>query len=410
MCLRCVELTRRSLLVGGGVAAAALHTGAAQARVRPQDMVPLIGPGYRPTDKDELGIWKLMDRVEEEVSGSNLLIKDEATTDYVRELIGRVGGPAAKDMRIYVARIPEFNAVMFPTGFAVVFSGLLLRMRNEAQLAGVIAHEARHFLRKHQIRQWRDMRMKTDIFSILAMSAGVAGGAAGVYTGDIVQLAQLGTILTLLKYSRTLEAEADAMGLKLIAEQGLRPMAMSETWDQLIAELDASARYRRRKHRERKISLFETHPLPETRRADLKLSAAEVTVPGRVYDDGRARYLQAIAAIRPMLLDDQVKLNDPGASQYIVETLAKDGWNGLLRFYESEIWRLRNRAGDDARAALGYATAVQYPDAPPDAWRWHGIMLSKQGKPAESRAALSRYLAMAPNAPDAAFVRQMIAS
>ena len=407
MCINCLTVSRRAMLAGGGALAASLTTGIAQARIPPASMVPLIGPGYRPTDKDEVGIWHLMDRVEEEVSGSNLLIKDKATNDYVRDLIGRIGGPAAKDLRIYVARIPEFNAVMFPTGFAVVFSGLLLRMRNEAQLAGVIAHESGHFLRKHQIRQWRDMRMKTDIFSILAMGAGVAGGAAGFYAGDLVQLAQLGTILSLLKYSRTLEAEADAMGLKLIAEQGLRPMAMSETWDQLIAELDESARYRR-KHRERKISLLETHPLPEARRADLRISAAEVTVPGRVYDDGHDRYVRAIGAIRPMLLDDQVKLNDPGASQYIIETLALDGWNGLLRFYEGEIWRLRNRAGDDLRAAQGYAAAVQYPDAPPDAWRWHGIMLQKSGRIPEARGAYQRYLALAPNAPDAPFIRQQL--
>jgi predicted Zn-dependent protease len=407
MCMHCLEVSRRAMLAGGGVLAASLATGVAHARIRPQEMTSLIGPGYKPTDRDEVGIWQLMNRVEEEVSGSNLLIKDKATNDYVRDLIGRVGGPAAKDMRIYVARIPDFNAVMFPTGFAVVFSGLLLRMRNEAQLAGVIAHESGHFLRKHQIRQWRDMRRKTDIFAIGAMMAGVAGGAAGVYTGDLVQLAQLGTLLTLLKYNRTLEAEADAMGLKLIAEQGLRPLAMSETWDQLIAELDASARYRRRR-RDRRIGLFETHPLPETRRADLKISASEVTVPGRTYDDGRDRYLRAIAAIRPMLLDDQVKLNDPGASQYIVETLARDGWNGLLRFYEGEIWRLRNREGDDTRAAQGYAAAVQYADAPPDAWRWHGVMLQKAGRLPEARNAYQRYLAMAPNAPDAPFIRQQL--
>ena len=143
--------------------------------------------------------------------------------------------------------------------------------------------------------------------------------------------------------------------------------------------------------------------------ADLKVSARELTVPGRVYDDGRARYLAAIGGIRPMLLDDQVKLNDPGASQYIINTLAKDGWNGLLRFYEGEIWRLRNRAGDQLRAAQGYAAAVAYPDAPPDAWRWHGFMLFKQGRTAEGRVALTRYLAMKPNAPDAPFVRQMLA-
>ena len=402
-----MTLTRRGLLAGGGAMAAALTAGVADSRILPSAMEPLIGPGYKPTDRDELGMWQQMARVEEEVAGSNLLINDPPLNHYLQGLIGKVGGPAARDMRIYLARIPEFNAVMFPTGFAVVFSGLLLRMRNEAQLAGVIAHESGHFLRKHQIRQWRDMRTKSDVFAMLAMGAGVAGGAAGIATGNMVQLAQLGTLLSLFQYNRTLEAEADATGIRQLAQAGYSPMAMSETWDQLIREQDASARYRRKK-RDRGYSLFATHPAPESRMADLRLSAAEVTVPGRAYDDGRARYLTAIGAIRPMLLDDQVKLNDPGASQYIVETLAIDGWNGLLRYYEAEVWRLRNRKGDDARAALGYAAAIGFPDAPPDAWRWHGVMLQKAGRLAEAKAAYARYLAMAPNAPDAPFIRQLL--
>ena len=401
---------RRALLGGAGAMAAALSAGAANARILPRDMDPLIGPGYRAVDQDEKGLWLLMERVEEEVSGSNLMIQDEGLKRYLGNLIGNVGGPAARDMRIYLARIPEFNAMMFPTGFTVVFSGLLLRMRNEAQLAGVIAHESAHFLRKHQIRQWRDMRRKTDIFSFLAMGAGVAGGAAGIYAGDLVQLAQFGTILSLLKYNRTLEAEADAMGVRLLAEAGYDPMAMSETWEQLIGELDLSAKYRR-KHRDRDFSLFSTHPSPDSRMVDLKTSAAEVSQPGKVYDAYRDRYLAALKDLRPTLLDDQVKLNDPGASQYIIDTLAKDGWNGLLRFHEGEIWRLRNSQskGDETRAAQGYAAAVMYADAPPDAWRWHGVMLLKQGRAAEARAAFTRYLQMSPNAPDAALVRQMVA-
>jgi predicted Zn-dependent protease len=401
-------ISRRALLGSGALLAGGLAAGIAEARVLPKDMVPLIGPGYRAVDEDEKGLWQQMDRVEEEVAGSNLMIKDPALTRYLGDLIGRVGGPAARDMRIYLARIPEFNAVMFPTGFAVIFSGLLLRMRNEAQLAGVIAHESAHFLRKHQLRQWRDMRRKTDIFSFLAMGAGVAGGAAGVYAGDLVQLAQLGTILSLLKYNRTLEAEADAMGVRLLAESGYDPMAMSETWEQLIGELDLSAKYRR-KRRDRDFALFSTHPSPDARMADLKVSAAEVRRPGGSYDAYRDRYLAALASLRPTLLDDQVKLNDPGASQYVVNTLAKDGWNGLLRFHEGEIWRLRNRSGDQDRAAQGYAAAVGYGDAPADAWRWHGIMLMKQGRAGEARAAFARYLQMAPDAPDAPFVRQMMA-
>ena len=198
MCARCLALSRRSLLIGGGVAAAALSTGTAQARIRPADMVPLIGPGFKPTDRDEQGLWKEMERAEEEIAGSNLLIQDPKLTSYLKDIIGTVGGPAAKDFRIYLAHIPDFNAMMFPSGFAVVFSGLLLRMRNEAQLAGVIAHESGHFLRRHQIRSWRDQRRKTDIFAIGAMMAGVGGAGAGVYLGDYVQLAQLGTLLSLL--------------------------------------------------------------------------------------------------------------------------------------------------------------------------------------------------------------------
>jgi predicted Zn-dependent protease len=406
MCMRCFELSRRSMLIGGGVLAGSLATGVAQARIRPAEMVPLIGPGFRPTDTDEKGLWSQMDRVEEEVAGSNLLIKEPALVSYLQDIIGHVGGPAARDMRIYLAHVPDFNAMMFPSGFAVVFSGLLLRMRNEAQLAGVVAHESGHFLRRHMIRSWRDMKRKSDIFAIGAMAAGLGGAGAGVYLGDYVQLAQLGTIMSLFQYSRAMEAEADAMGAKLIAEAGYPPIEMANVWQQLIGEDANSARYRRKQRR--RGSLFDTHPSPDSRMADLRISAAEVTVPGRAYDSGRARYLSKIAPIRQMLLDDQVKLNDPGASAYLLETLAADGWNGLRRYYEGEVWRLRNRVGDDARAAQSYAVAVAYPDAPPEAWRSHGLALLREGRSGEAKSALARYLQMKPAAPDAPFIRQMI--
>jgi predicted Zn-dependent protease len=399
-------LSRRAMLAGAG---AALVAGPAAARISPNSLKPLIGPGYTPVDTDEKGLWAQMERVEEEVAGSNLLIKDPELNRYLQGLIGRVGGPAAKDMRIYLARVPEFNAMMFPTGFTVFFSGLLLRMRDEAQLAGVIAHEASHFLLKHQIRSWRDMKRKTNILAGLAMVAGVAGGATGTYTGDLVRLAELGTMLTLFRYSRQLEAESDALGLKLIADAGYAPTSMSETWDQLITELEWSAR-ERRKRVDRGYSLFSTHPAPRERLRDLKLSADEMMVPGRFYERGRERYLEALKPIRATLFDDQVRLNDPGASQYIVETLAKDGWNGTLLFYRGEVHRLRNGQAHQQAAALSYAAAVTHSDAPADAWRWHGVMLMKQGRAGEGRTALQRYLAMAPNAPDAPFVRQMITS
>ncbi len=402
-----LPLTRRMLLGGIGCACCAGLVGTAEARISPRSMVPLIGPGHRPTDKDEAGMWQQYERVEQEIAGSNLLLKDPALISYLGTLAERVGGPAAKDLRVYLAQIPEFNAFMAPTGFMVVFSGLLLRMRDEAQLAGVVAHEAGHFLRRHQVRAWRDLKRKTAALNILAIGAGVGGAAAGVYAGDLVRLAHFGTILSLYSYSRELEAEADAMGLRQIAETGYDPMAMPETWQQLIEEIEASAEMRRKRPK-RGYSLLATHPAPEQRMVDLRASAREVTT-ARGTERGRDRYLAAIAAHRAHFLDDQVKLHDPGASLYILRNLAKDGWTGLLRYYEGEVWRLRGQKGDSALAGQSYAAAIALPDAPPEAWRAHGYQLLKERRTEEGKAALNRYLALAPRAPDAAMVRHSIA-
>jgi hypothetical protein len=141
--------------------------------------------------------------------------------------------------------------------------------------------------------------------------------------------------------------------------------------------------------------------------ADLRASAREVTRPGRT-DRGRDRYLMALGAHRRTFLDDQVKLNDPGASLYILRNLAKDGWNGLLRFYEGEVWRLRGARGDSALAGQSYAASIAFPDAPPEAWRAHGYQLIKDGRRDEGQAALRRYLALMPQAPDAAMIRHTL--
>jgi predicted Zn-dependent protease len=203
-----------------------------------------------------------------------------------------------------------------------------------------------------------------------------------------------------------LEAEADAMGLRQVAEAGYDPAAMPETWQQLIEETQASADMRN-KRRRRGYSLLATHPAPETRMVDLRVSAREVMT-GGASERGRQRYLRTIAGHRQGWLDDQVKLNDPGASLYLVRNLSKDGWNGLLRYYEGEIWRLRGQKGDDVLAEQSYAAAVTLPGAPPEAWRAHGQQLIRSGRREEGNAALQRYLTLAPNAPDTAMIRHTL--
>ena len=125
----------------------------------------------------------------------------------------------------------------------------------------------------------------------------------------------------------------------------------------------------------------------------------------RQYDDRRASYLEAVGPYRAALLEEQIKLNDSGASLYLINSLAQDGWDSLLKFYEGEIYRLRAEPGDVDRAAAAYKDSAAYPDAGPNAFRAHGYAQLKLGNREEGHAALRHYLELEPNATDAQMVR-----
>jgi hypothetical protein len=119
----------------------------------------------------------------------------------------------------------------------------------------------------------------------------------------------------------------------------------------------------------------------------------------------RDGWAELIRPYQPMLLREQIYLNDPGASLYLLESYAKDGWTGQLRFHEGEIYRLRNATGDGLKAASAYALAITLADAPSEAWRAHGYALLKAGNMTAAHEALNRFLAMEPQTPDAAMIR-----
>lgn len=379
----------------------------AQQRVLPQSMNSLVAQGYEPSDNDERGLWDQLERFEENLLASDLIVRDPALGDYVRSVVARVAGGAAGNIRVVVLRSPSFNASMYPNGLMLVHTGLLLRVRNEAELAGVLAHEVGHFARLHSLRAWRDSVRRRGISNFLQVGVAILGGATRTSTYDTINSLQVTTVLGISAYSRRLESEADAMGLRLIAEAGYRPRAMSDMWASVIAEDEASAAAQGRRRRPTG-GLLASHPSSDQRMLHLTQSAAEMPEGGG--DEGTERYRAAIATHLPVWLREQVMLNDSGASFHILGRLAQGNWTGLLRYWEGEAFRLRDRDGDRARAAEAYAAAVALPDAPPEAWRAHGYALVRAGNRAEGQAALARYLELSPDAADAAMVRQTLAN
>jgi beta-barrel assembly-enhancing protease len=374
----------------------------------PAELTSLVPSNYQPSESDERGLWHACDRLEKDIAASNLLVRDQGLNKYLHSVSHRLLEGHTSDVRIYTMRDPDFNASMFPNGMMIVHSGFLARVRNEAQMAAVLGHEAGHYLRLHQVRRWRDMKTTSAVMAFVS----VAGAGATLYGGGswyhLANGINSGLLSSIFSFSREMEGEADAFGLKLIREAGYAPHEASAVWSQLIEERKAAAAARKKKYNDKSASAFSTHPPSEERMGRLKAYAMEME--GRQRGEAqsetrRAEFMAATAPLRESFIEEQIKLNDPGASLYLLNSLAQDGWDGVLRYYEGETYRLRDEDGDTQRAADAYARAVQLDNVPAEAYRAHGYALLKSGQGDDGRHALNKYLELRPDAADAAMVR-----
>lgn len=371
-------------------------------------LTAIVTRDYLPEDLDERGMWDICASIEEHLEASNLRIREPVLNEYLTSVMRRLLPDQAEKIRVFAMWSADFNASMFPNGMMIVNSGFLARARNEAQLAAVLGHESGHYLRRHTLQNWRNARTTSAVMAFVAVGAGAASGVTGTNWYDVANAINSALLLSVFRYSRELEGEADSYGLQLMTNAGYSPDAAGKIWKQLIEERKASAAARKKKYKDGAASALSTHPPTEERMGRLTTGGMFIErakEQGVTFDDGRERWLAATAALRPALIEEQVKQNDPGASLYLIESLAADGWDGTLRYYEGEAYRLRDEAGDADSAATAYAAAVEFPDALPEAHRAHGYAQLKKGDVEAGRRGLSRYLELRPDANDAAMVR-----
>ncbi len=351
--------------------------------------------GYVPTDKDERGLWMQVEEYERELKHSTFIMRDPGLNAYVRDVFCRtVGEVECKDVRIYLMRTPYFNATMAPNGMMQVYSGLFLRTRNEAQFAAILGHEFTHYRNRHSIQAFRDIKKKLNAAVFLSILDG------GLLTGT----ALIGSIYA---NSREMETEADTGSIPLLVKAGYDPIAASEVWEQLRAEMDATAAARNKKSRKDKDrGMFSTHPPTAERMTYLK-TIAEKARPTTAMNNRRAEFKAALAPFWASFVDDQVKLNDFGATEFLLASLAKEGWTGDLLYARGELYRTRGTPDDLIKAAGFYKEAIAAKDAPIEAHRGLGLALLRGGQPTEGKIALKDYLARKPDAPDKAMVAML---
>ena len=358
------------------------------------DALPDIAPNQRPAlDTDEAGLWMTMDRYEKGLRTSGHLVTDPNVNSYIRGIICRLAGPHCSDIRIYVVETPYFNASMAPNGVMQVWTGLILRSQNEAQLAYILGHEIGHYLRRHSLQLWRNARSTTDIlgvFSVLTAGAGV--GIAG-------SLVQLVGVMSIYAYSRDNEREADEVGFELMVKAGYDPREASLVWEGLMKEKEASKE-------SAPAIFFASHPPTEERIETLKGLAQKDMVSGKQYDVGSERFLATTMPIRGMLLRDELRRHEFAQSQTLLDRLIQGGAGlGELHYYQGELYRLRAGEGDEAKAVQAYQKALEVGGAPVETHRALGLLFFKAGDKANARAAFDRYLVVHPQATDQEMIR-----
>jgi beta-barrel assembly-enhancing protease len=348
-------------------------------------------PFKRPAaDSDEGGLWGLMDREETRLKRSPLTIQDKDLRAYLSDLVCRLSEGHCTDIRVHPVRVPRFNAMMAPNGMMLVWSGLMLRAENEAQLAAVLGHELGHYLERHQVEQLRAAKDR----AVLSTLVGMVGGIGSV-------LGQIGLMADMFAFSREHEERADRMGMRLMRHAGYDGREAAAIWDNLLAELRITGG----KDAGKRGDLFETHPTTAGRRDQLLQLAGDA---GGI--TGADPYRKVIAPLRLGWLQDEVKRGQYEESLVLFDRmLAREPGDSEVLYARGEVHRLRDDGGDLDRALSDLEAASRAPKAPVETFRALGQVHKQRQDRAAAARAFETYLAQAPQAPDAAMVRSYLA-
>lgn len=355
-----------------------------------------LDPGERPAlDTDEAGLWMISDRLERQIQTSGNLIRDPEINAYLRELTCKLAAEYCDDIRIYLSQTPHFNAFMAPNGVMNTWTGLLLRVDNEAQLAAVIAHEIGHYLRRHSVQQFRDARDKSNVGAFLAVGLGAVGAVA--------HLALVGTTFA---YQRDMERESDGYSLLLMARAGYDPREAHKIWARILKEKEAD------EDAGSGPTIYSSHPPSKERRdalADLGQKVFDKLGADKIEAD---RFRSVIAPYKTELLNDEVSLRNFDRSMALFDMLIESNPNPAeIIFFKGELHRVRGDAdeNDDTKALEFYEQALTAMGTPPaDLYRSRGLLHRRMGDNAASAAAFRHYLELAPESVDRPFIENFI--
>ena len=211
------------------------------------------------TDAEEV---ELGENIMAGVLGAAPLYKEDRIQRYVNQVGRWVASHSERPnlpwrFAVLDSRLP--NAGAAPGGQIYITTGLLFRMRSEAELAGALAHEIAHVVQRHHVKAYQ--KQKLGSAGVTALGAVVDSRGGGALGKTVLKLG-IGEVrkMILLSLDRGEEEQADRMGMVLTARAGYDPYGLPNVL-QLLQELQ--------KDEGGASLLYSTHPTPADRIASL---------------------------------------------------------------------------------------------------------------------------------------------
>jgi len=284
-----------------------------------QDQLPEMGTAAQAalSVEDEYNIGRMVMR---NLRASGAIVDDPEISEYMQSLGLRLSslahdGNTDRQFNFFLVGSREINAFALPGGFVGVNSGLLLETSNESELAGVLAHEISHVTQRHIARSV-EAQSRTSLLTTAAMLAAIligaaAGGGSDVTMGAIAA-AQGMSAQAQINFTRENEAEADRIGIGVLAAAGFDPNAMPAFFETMFRRTQLGP--------DQVPAMLRSHPVTSDRIAESKDRALQYP-PVTAHDSmsyalmkERARVLGTPPGANPLDQYNAVKISDPDSS------------------------------------------------------------------------------------------------
>jgi predicted Zn-dependent protease len=359
---------------------------------------------YQP-DAREKRLWEASKQQSAAMQDGGAVYDAPALRAYVQSVLDRLLGTYKSaylplEPIIVLVDSPEVNAFALPHGDIYIHTGILGRIRNEAQLAMLLGHELAHSMHRHAYQRFEHTYDSTAVYSYVAVLSALGGSNV---QSAMEGLSRMIVLAAISGYGRDKESEADQVGLTLLAQAGYDARQGAAMFEQMKEAAD--------RHATGWNFFYSTHPrmASRVRSAERLVRNMAPELLGQARDLGQDRYLEAASGQIYAEVSRHIAQGKYALAEWTVEFLKGARPSDAKAFaLAGNLYRARAEEDDHHQALQSYSQAIALDGNCAAAHKGLGYALARVGDNVSASEHLQIFLQLSPSAPDAPYVTQFI--